>query len=150
MAWEFGAKCDDCDHQWDALLINERIGHHNTDSHRYFCPHCFVHLLIAPDLDRLTFPKWLNANQRSVSDSPVLQHTVSLINEVLTSSSGLLIPHSLYASRLACTSCDCRLTKGTIDDAKFFCEKCGLESARSTDVHSHVSLARVEDLEDQT
>ncbi len=149
MAWGFSAECDDCGHHWDALTWNERIGEYNADSYSYFCPQCFVHVNIAPDLDRYTFPKWLAANQASIDDARILQHIVLLINDVAANSTGLLIPHAAYASRMICPTCDRSLVNGTIDDTPIVCQKCNSETARSTGIHSHVSLARVEGLDDQ-
>ena len=150
MAWEFSAECNDCDHKWDALMWNERIGHYNAEAQRFFCPKCCVHVSIAPDLDLYTFPKWLAANQASIDDAPVLQQIVGLITNAMSASTGLLIPLDSYASQMSCPTCNRGLVSGTIDDNPIVCPKCESNTARSTGVHSHVSLARVEDLDDQT
>jgi hypothetical protein len=149
MAWEFSAECDACGHHWDDLMWNERVGHYNANAHRYFCAKCFVHVSIAPDLDRYTFPKWLAANDAAIQDSRLLQRIAALINDAMKDNRGLLIPHSAYSDSLCCPSCDRPLVAGSLDDNPIVCPNCASERARSTGVHSHVSLARVDDTDDQ-
>jgi len=145
MAWNFSAKCNRCKHQWDGILCFERVGHYSTQASEYFCQKCCVHLLIAPDLDRFTFSKWVAKNSGAINASAILKHAVSLIQEVVSGSAGLLILPESFSESLICPTCDRSLVSGTLDVQPIVCPNCKSSTGRSIGGLSHVSLCRVVD-----
>ena len=143
MAWEFSAECGECGHHWVGLTWYERLGPTQPASQYFYCPKCFVHVVIPETLNRFAFVKWMKANANPIATSRVLQHTVRLFEKSMRWFH-LQIPTLSIRRSLYCPPCERPLVAGTINDCPIICPNCGSEFARATCV-SHVSLVRVDE-----
>ena len=144
MGWGFQSHCPDCNHHWEGVDTNLRIGQWNwygpslQNSHCLFCPRCYRRLYYPSMIDRAAWHKWYSsAIVTGIPDwlAPILVR----IDESFPKDNWYS-PQVIQLDNVCCPICILNMVSSSEEHDRLICPNCGSNRPILSEYDSHVNL----------